>query len=374
MSENLPPETALEVTAEKRLIDLIARRKGSLDKVLPKHLNADRFSWLLVNSIRRTPALVGTSPVSFLNAVMLASNLGLEIRQNSAYLIPYGKECTLVIDYRGKMDLARRAGCGAVDAQLVRECDEFDLSYGGTGRTFFHRPLVVRRENGKLIPVSESERGEAVLGYAMAELPHGSSWQVAVMTLDEIEAIRRRAKAGRGDLTLKEIRETDINKVAYKDRTPWLTDWDQMALKTLIHRLCKGLPMTPELMLSQEIDTASETGEKMPMAEQLLGISFDPDDERPMVEAGTKEDQSRVAKDKISDLKAGKPPREAKVEPKITQDQADTMGTIWMDGDHRETLGMFLQHHGIASGKATDVPGSRYKELLDRMQMGDAAE
>lgn len=61
-------------------------------------------------------------------------------------------------------------------------------------------------------------------------------------------------------------------------------------------------------------------------------------------------------------------------EPTITQDQADTMGTIWMDGDHRETLGMFLQHHGIVSGNATDVPVSRYKELLDRMQMGDAAE
>jgi len=65
---------------------------------------------LLSTAFARPQRWPGALLRSFINAVMLAANVGVEIRANSAYLIPYGKECQLVIDYRGLIDIARARG------------------------------------------------------------------------------------------------------------------------------------------------------------------------------------------------------------------------------------------------------------------------
>lgn len=316
-------ETSIEQAAGNRLSEFLKHWGKGIQKVLPKHLNEERVVQLLVNNVRRTPDLLSTSPASFVNSVLQAANLGLEIRTNSAYLIPFGKECTLIIDYRGKMELARRAGCGAIDVQLVREWDEFTYGFGVAGREFSHKPLLFRKgDDGRMIPVDADERGEYVLGYAAAQLPQGRDWQLAIMTRSEIEAIRRRARGGKGEWSLEQIRNCDIDSVPYKQRTPWLTDYDQMACKTLIHRLCKGLPQTAELVLSQQIDDAVDTGATMPLAAQLESLVIDPEFEQPMLPTGTCEDQQKVAAEKIEKLSGG---RKAPAKATITEEQIEEL-------------------------------------------------
>jgi len=52
--------------------------------------------------------------------------------------------------------------------------------------------------------------------------------QTAVMTKDEVEAIRKRSRAGKSG--------------------PWVTDWGEMAKKTVVRRLSKMLPLSSEIM------------------------------------------------------------------------------------------------------------------------------
>jgi len=296
------PQTELEATAAKKLIDLLKKYERSFAGVLPKELTLQRWQWLIVNSIRKTPALCGVTPTSFLNSVLLAANLQVEIRDRSAYLIPFGRECQLLLDYRAKIDLANRAGW-TVKAELVRERDSFDHWYDDGGLHFLHKPNLIMMIEGRLQPVTD--RGEVVLGYAYCV--SGDKRIVDIMTVDEIERIRRRSRnPGRSKrdrdsaiLTLEEIRAIDPATLSYSDhrRVPWVTDWDRMATKTVIHRAFNSLPCTPEMAESQEIDDAVEAPEKkMPVAPQMAEMLYqiDPADDQPLLPEGSREAQTEV--------------------------------------------------------------------------------
>ena len=281
-----PAPTTIQREAADSIMGLLKKYGGNIRKVLPEHLKGDRFAMLVMNSIAATPALAGCSGVSFINSVLLASNLGLEIRKNSCYLIPFGKECQLIIDYHGKMELARRAGVGAIQCELIREGDVFEYGLDGSELVFKWR-------------ISLGKRGEVIGGFAAAMI--NGTRQITVMRLDEIEAIRRRAKSGCGvpfqhfgktmpALTLAEIRAKDPATMQFKDpyRVPWVTDWDRMARKTIIHRAANDWPQSPELLTAQELDTSADIGAPQPVAVELVDMmqALDPADVRPMVEAG----------------------------------------------------------------------------------------
>lgn len=274
MQEIIKADTPIEQEAATTVLGVLKKYSANFRKVLPAHLSPDRCAMLVVNSIAQTPALAGCSPVSFLNSVLLAANLGLEIRKNSAYLIPFGKECQLLVDYHGKMELARRAGVGAIHCELVRDGDTFDYGFDRDGLVFNWRP-------GK-------DRGEIIAAFVSARI-NGTN-QVNIMTIDEIEAIRRRSKSGCKSLTLAEIRQKDVTTMGYKDpyRVPWVTDYDRMARKTAIHRAANDWPMSSALLTSQEVDDAVDTGKPMPLAEGMAEVvrAIDPADDRPMVDGG----------------------------------------------------------------------------------------
>lgn len=319
MSQELAPknQTQIEKEGTETVMGVLKKYERTFKGVLPKHMTPDRWGWLVVNSLRKTPALADCTTTSFFNAVLLAANMGLEIRQNSAYLIPYGKECQLIIDYRGKLELVRRAGVGEVAAELVHEIDDFEYAFDASGRKFRHSPKLLAKKDGRLVPVGD--RGEVVLGYAAGKINGG--WQLAIMTLDEIEKVRRRAKSGAGvafnhygkqmpGLTLQEIRAKDVVNMSFKDpyRLPWVTDWDAMAKKTLVHRLCNMLPMTEQLLLSQQVDTAAETGDAMPMAPafQTVAEEIDPADDRPLVLGGGDREEQKAAQADVLDRELSK--------------------------------------------------------------------
>ncbi len=301
------PQSDLEQDASKKLMGLLKKYERSFSSVLPKEFTPQRWQWLIVNSIRKTPALCGCTPTSFINSVMLAANLQVEIRDRSAYLIPFGTECQLLLDYRAKIDLAARAGW-TIKPDLVRESDDFRYTAGESGLMFLHTPNYLQRLNGKLVPVGD-DRGEVVLGYAFCQ--DGGKKQIEIMSVADIEKHRRKSRNPGAEttwvdrhpqkrtLTLEEIRSLDYSTMSMKDsrKCAWTETWDRMALKTLVHQAFNGLPCTPEMADSQDIDKSNELeGERQLVAPQLAEVLYeiDPTDDRPMIEAGTQEDHDRV--------------------------------------------------------------------------------
>lgn len=208
---------------------LLEKAKPQIALALPRHLNADRMLRIAMTSVRRTPALLGCNQQSLLGAVMQAAQLGLEPDGvlGHAYLIPFKDQVQLIIGYKGLIDLARRSGqLSTIFARVVYAEDQFEFAYG----------LTERLEH---IPSGKVEPGEVRAVYAVARLKDGGT-QFEVMTRGEVDAIRKRSRAA--------------------DDGPWVTDFAEMAKKTVLRRLCKMLPASVELSRAVALDERAELG------------------------------------------------------------------------------------------------------------------
>lgn len=184
--------------------------KKQVALALPRHMTPDRFARVALTAITRTPKLLDCTRESLLKCLMDCSQFGLEPDGRHAHLIPYGKDCTLIIDYKGLIALARRSGQVAVfRGELVKENDDFSWRNG----------VVAHDINWR------ADRGKTECVYSYVKFNDGSEdWEV--MTLAEVNAIRERSRA--------------------KNAGPWVTDFDEMAKKTVIRRHSKRLTLSPE--------------------------------------------------------------------------------------------------------------------------------
>ncbi len=202
--------------------DLISsdNAKKQFAMALPKHLKSDRFIRIALTAINKTPKLALCTKESLFACLIDLSQLGLEPDGRKAHLIPYGDKCTLIIDYKGLVDLARRSGqISDIHADVVYENDEFLYSFGSNGE-LNHKPSL-------------KTRGKIIAAYSFVRLTDGSA-SYEVMNCDEIEAIHKRSKAGNSG--------------------PWVTDWAEMAKKTVFRRHSKWLPVSSEFQSAVEKD------------------------------------------------------------------------------------------------------------------------
>ena len=178
---------------------------------LPKHLSPERFARIAITAISRTPKLADCTQESLMRCLLDLSALGLEPDGRRAHLIPYGNTASLVVDWKGLAELALRSGLIAIlHADVVCENDTFKYSMGEVTEhsVDWRKP-----------------RGDVYAAYAMAVTKTGEAFY-AVMSKDEIEAIRKRSRSGTSG--------------------PWVTDWNEMAKKTVFRRLSKWLPLSAE--------------------------------------------------------------------------------------------------------------------------------
>jgi phage RecT family recombinase len=298
------PGTAIEVQAQAKLLDVLRKYEGPIKALIGRTLDPVRFSQLAVSAIKSNPALAGCSPSSFMNCVLLAMQMGVEIRRDSCYLIPFGKQCQLLLDYKAKISLARRGGkVGGIQAVSIRQLDDFESWYDERGFHVHHRPSPKGQVR------SADERGALIGVYAFAELIGGGMQWREPMSMDELERIRKRSRAGAASVSLDEIREagrlTDDGRQQvwqtwkFNDprRTPWVTDHEAMCWKTALHSLYKGIPLDDAALKSQEADEGFETGRQ----QDFMGDfhSFDPVDALPMVETTDAEGVKAIATQKI---------------------------------------------------------------------------
>lgn len=206
-------QTTALVADKQSLRTLLAadRVTQTLQRAGTRWLSAEQIKTQAMIAVARNPKLLNCSRFSFLESVVRAAELGLRFAGagGEAYLIPYGNKCTLIIGYRGLCALARRTGkVIRLEARCVHEKDSFKIEYGDSQK-LIHKPHL------------GPDRGEITCCYALGEL-RGGSVQLEVMTRVQIDQIRARSRAG--------------------DTGPWKTDYEEMARKTVLRRLCKYLP------------------------------------------------------------------------------------------------------------------------------------
>ena len=229
--------------------DSLRKASGYFQSALPvtakKYLTPDRITQIAITSISRSPQLLACTPPSILKAVMDIVQCGLEPGgpRGHAYIVPYGKEATAIIGYKGYIDMVMRSGLMRAPpiVNLVYEADTFSLDLG-SGKPPKHT-IDIRK--------SQTERGEILGGYCVAQFKDGGA-HVEWMGIDDIRKVMNRSRAGPG---------------------PWKTDFEQMARKTVIRRAKNYWPLSSEMSRAAEIDTYADQGDKPP-AHELYEAEF----------------------------------------------------------------------------------------------------
>lgn len=228
-----------DLIAQKESIkDFFIQNKQQLLNALPQvGITPDRMIRLVFSAISQIPKLAECTPESLFNAMIQTATLGLEPCNGlgHAYLIPFKDNKTnttkvqLIIGYKGYLALCRRSGeLSSISSHIVCKDDMFKFQYG-TEEFIKHIPnLEIEYQNDDII-----------YAYAVAKLKDGGC-AFEIMSRSQIDGIRARSKS--------------------KDFGPWVTDFDQMARKTVIRRLMNYLPMSIQLANAVQFDAQNEAG------------------------------------------------------------------------------------------------------------------
>lgn len=257
--------------------------KAAVRAALPRHLTADRFIRVALNATMRQPELLECTRESFFRALLDLSAYGLEPDGRRAHLIPfrrkvegengkthYVKDIQLIIDYKGVAELVRRSGdVSYIHVDVVYENDEWEFEYG-SGASLKHRPNM-------------EDRGEKVKAiYSFVKLKDGSE-DFIVMSRSEVEKIRKRSKAATSG--------------------PWVTDWEEMAKKTVFRRHSKWLPLSPEVRDAVEHDDEVIDISGSHDAAGSIHASISLDDIKPSTDANRGHNNTAPAEDAKQELK-----------------------------------------------------------------------
>jgi len=213
----------------------VGARRQNLEAILPKSMSVERFTRIALASISKTPKLAECSAESLYISMHASAQLGLEPNGplGHAFLVPYWNskkncyECQFQAGWRGLVALADRT-CGImIEARVVRKGDACVFKFGT-------RPEIIH--------TSDCSDGEMTHVYAVATHKDGRV-QFEVMSKNEIETIRQRTKS----------KDRDGNITG-----PWASDALEMARKTVVKRLCKYLPISPDMADAIDADNRAD--------------------------------------------------------------------------------------------------------------------
>lgn len=216
----------------KNMQDLIISMKGQIEAALPSVITGERFARMVLTAMSNTPKLASCTPKSFLGAMMQAAQLGLEPNTplGEAYLIPFMNhgtlECQFQVGYKGMISLAHRSGL-YVQSHEVHENDEFDVEYGLEPK-LVHKPVF-------------KDRGPVIAYYGLWKDKDGISG-FEIMSKEDVEAHARKYSQSYG-----------------KGFSPWKTNFDEMAKKTVIKKALKYAPLTTEFIRGITADGTIKT-------------------------------------------------------------------------------------------------------------------
>lgn len=237
----------------------INRMSGEIKKALPAVMTPERFSRIALSAVSSNPKLQECTPQSFLAAMMTAAQLGMEVNTplGHAYLIPFRNhgvmECQFQLGYKGLLDLVYRSGdVSTVQAQVVYENDDFEYSFG-LEPTLRHVP-------------ARTDRGTATHVYAVFRTKDGG-YGFEVMSMEDVRAHAKR-----------------YSQSYNSSVSPWKTNFEEMAKKTVLKRCLKYAPMKTEFFRGLNRDETISTEIAADMTEVVAEY---PKEEGPEVVAET---------------------------------------------------------------------------------------
>jgi recombination protein RecT len=221
---NQPAEKA------KTVFDIIQSMEKEFKRALPDQVGVQRFVRVAITIVRTNPKLMQCDGMSIVAALMQSAQLGLEPNTplGQSYVIPYknkrvigGKEtwvdeAQFQIGYKGLITLALRTGeYKAIYAHEVYINDDFCYSYG-LDKNLHHVP-------------ADEPIGEPVKYYAVYHLKNGG-YDFVVWSKTRIDFHAKK-----------------YSQAVKKDHnSPWKTDYDGMAKKTVLKEVLKYAPKSIE--------------------------------------------------------------------------------------------------------------------------------
>ncbi|WP_180980996.1 recombinase RecT [Pseudovibrio exalbescens] len=218
--------------AERRAYEMYQARGSELEAALPSHVNAERFKRNVINAFKENPKLARCDGMDVFYEIMGVAALGLYVDRHlgEAYLIVgKGDKPQARLGYRGLIKLAKQSGeIKSFTAGSVRENDSVEFERGS--ETFFRHKYDLF-----------ADRGDLRAYYAVVKFANGET-DFETMTVEETHKIRDRSDGWRA------FKADKIKS------TPWATDEEEMAKKTVVRRLIKRLPQSPEMSQAFQID------------------------------------------------------------------------------------------------------------------------
>jgi recombination protein RecT len=218
IQKTLNPKQQLVVQRKNEIQSM----ESDLKKMLPPSLPSDKFIRTVQTAITLNPDLAECDKTSVLGACMKAAADGLVLDGREAVLNIYNtkqkdgswkKAAQYIPMVAGVIKRVRNSGeVSRLNAFVVYQNDTFHVSYG-LDMTLKHEPNF-------------TDPGNPIGAYAVCLFKDGQT-DFEFMSHKQIEAIRSRSKTG--------------------DKGPWVTDWSEMARKTVIRRLAKRLPVDSDI-------------------------------------------------------------------------------------------------------------------------------
>lgn len=278
------------------------KMESRLLEALPKDRDVKQEISSVIATVASSPQLQKCTPESIALAAYDAATLGLPVNKlGLAWLVPFGNEAKFQIGYRGYIQLVMESGFVLeVSAECVYENDRFHYRLG-SNPSIEHEPAELGKKRGAIVGV-----------YAVAKLANGLVKHV-VMDKAQVDHIRSKSRSsGNG---------------------PWVTDYDEMAKKTVVKRLCKMLPfVAPKVLqrveLAEQIEQKNwEDFDQQPKQLSVAGVT--PTDYQATIEADCTpvEDEHAALASRIIDLQEAIKGKDKKAEPLPDLDQL-TVGDL----------------------------------------------
>lgn len=200
---------------------------GKLNEVWGSPQMANSFLSSVISVGNGTPKLRKAEPMSIIGAAMVAATMQLQVipTLGQCYIIPYGNKAQFQIGYLGLLQLCQRSGqfkkilTAPVHEGEYVSGDEFDEDY------VFDR---------------KQRKSDKVIGYmAKFELLNGFT-KVAYWDVDKVKAHAQKF--------------SQALRSGYD--TPWKSDFDAMAMKTVLKSILKFAPKSIEMQAAVTFDQA----------------------------------------------------------------------------------------------------------------------
>jgi len=235
-------DTSVRLTKSMSIADMVKALEPEIKRALPSVLTPERFTRMALSAINNTPKLTECTPMSFIAALMNAAQLGLEPNTplGQAYLIPYKNkgilETQFQIGYKGLLELAyRNERMQSIEAHTIYENDDFYYELG---------------LNPQLRHIPEwNERGEIRGFYAVFKLDNGG-YRFEVMSRYDIDQYASR-----------------YSRAFSSEYSPWRSNYEAMAKKTVIKQLLKYAPMKSDFQKAMSMDESIKTELAIDMSE-----------------------------------------------------------------------------------------------------------